>query len=100
MTTQTHRLRQAICAAILLGTASVTAFANPSSMPLSSPKMALCYCHCDHADKCKKMCELPQYQNRWWAVSCQKKSVAVKGLEAPASNSGSRKTNRPERASL
>ena len=34
-----------------------------------------CYCHCAqsraHAG-CAKMCELPKYKSRWWAVTCAK----------------------------
>jgi len=46
------------------------------------------------------MCELPQYQNRWWAASCRKKSSNTTESTPPASNKGSRKTNRPEEARL
>jgi len=47
---------------------------------------------------CTKMCELPQYENRWWANSCHKKNVVASGGVTPASKSGSRKTNRTEQA--
>ena len=46
------------------------------------------------------MCELPQYEKRWWAVSCHKKSAFSKESTAPPSNSGSKKTNRKEQALL
>jgi hypothetical protein len=48
--------------------------------------------------QCTKMCELPQYENRWWANSCHKKSAMGANGGSPASNSGSRKTNRTEEA--
>src|SRR5665213_3355702 len=98
MTTQSHRLRQALYIAVLVGAASIAALAD-SSIMISGPKMALCYCHCDHAAECTKMCELPQYQSRWWAASCHKRNSAVKGPETPALNLPSRKTNRREQAS-
>jgi hypothetical protein len=38
-----------------------------------------CYCHCaashsasQGSGSCVKMCELPKYAARWWAVSCKK----------------------------
>jgi hypothetical protein len=44
------------------------------------------------------MCELPQYERRWWAKSCHKGNAAGKEAVSPASNSNSRKTNRTEQA--
>lgn len=84
-----------------MGTVSVAALASESPTVISSAKTPLCYCHCEHMSggkQCTKMCELPQYENRWWATSCHKKSVVAKEPVAPASNSGSRKTNRTEEA--
>jgi len=103
MTKQTYRLRQAIRIAVLLGTASAAALANQAPMLVSGPQTPMCYCQCQHeigAKKCTKMCELPQYESRWWANSCHKKSAATKESKAPASDLGSRKTNRTENASL
>jgi hypothetical protein len=102
MTTQTHRVRQAIRIAILIGTAAAAALANESPLQVSGPQTPMCYCKCEHetGKKCTKMCELPQYENRWWATSCHKKSAVGNTPSAPASNSGSRKTNRTEEASL
>jgi len=34
-----------------------------------------CYCRCERAKgvrDCIKMCELPKYASRWWAISCNK----------------------------
>jgi hypothetical protein len=103
MTTHTGRIRQAIRIAILLGTASAAALANQSPTLISGARIPLCYCNCEKmagAKKCTKMCELPQYANRWWAVSCHKKTSDTVRPSAPAPNSGSRKTNRKEEASL
>ncbi len=103
MTTRTNRLRHSIRIAILLGIVSAAALANQSPTLISGVKTPMCYCDCEKmsgAKKCTKMCELPQYANRWWAISCHKK--VSDGLQpfAPSSNSGSRKTNRREEARL
>jgi hypothetical protein len=103
MKTKQNGLWQAIRTVILLGTVSVAALANQGPALLSSPATPLCYCHCAYETgmkHCTKMCELPQYQSRWWATSCHKKSAASTVPSAQAPATGSRKTNRKERASL
>ena len=43
-----------------------------------------CYCNCAQSKTgagCAKMCELPKYASRWWAVSCAKPRA-----QAPAEN--------------
>jgi hypothetical protein len=99
--TQRSRISQAIRIVILLGTVSGAALASQTPLLITSAKSPLCYCHCEHMDggkQCTKMCELPKYENRWWANSCHKKSVTAKEPVAPGSNTGSRKTNRTEEA--
>jgi hypothetical protein len=100
MTKRVRKLRQFIGIAILLISTSAAALANQSQTLFSGPKIPLCYCKCERetGKKCTKMCELPQYENRWWAISCHKKSAAGDATNSPASNSGSRKTNRTEEA--
>src|SRR6266853_2309457 len=101
MKLQAHRIRHAIRIAILLGTASTTALANQSPTLVSGTRTPMCYCRCEHgagAKQCAKMCELPQFENRWWATSCHKKSSAVNETGSPDSNTHSRKTNRTEEA--
>jgi hypothetical protein len=93
--------RQAIRTAILLGTVSAAALANQSPTLRSGLATPLCYCHCVYESgmkHCTKMCELPQYQNRWWAISCHKKGPTASGSSSPALNPGSKKTNRREMA--
>lgn len=88
---------------LLLTAASAAALANQGSVLLSGPAVPLCYCHCAYENgvrHCTKMCELPQYQNRWWAVSCRKKNSIVNESSTPAPPPASRKTNRKEHASL
>ena len=103
MSLHTQKLRQAIRIAVLLGTAASAALANNSPLPVSNTQTPMCYCHCEQmagGKKCTKMCELPQYEGRWRATSCHKKSMAVKETPSPAQNSHSRKTNRAEEARL
>jgi len=103
MNSPVRRLWQAIGTAILLGAASLAAMANQVPMLLSGPATPLCYCHCAYESgktHCTKMCELPQYQNRWWAVSCRKKSSITNESSSPPPNNGSKKTNRHEEARL
>jgi len=103
MTTGISRTGQAIRIAILLGVASAAALASQSPTLVSGAWTPTCYCNCEKvsgARKCFKMCELPQYENRWWAVSCHKKTSNAMQPSATPSNSGSRKTNRKEEASL
>jgi hypothetical protein len=95
--------RQAIRTAILLATVSAAALANQAPALSSGPAMPLCYCHCSYETgmkHCTKMCELPQYENRWWAISCQKKNSTLSESSLPALNQGSKKTNRKEQARL
>src|ERR1700730_14543651 len=101
MTLQVHQIRHAIRIVILLGTASAAALANQSPTLVSGTQTPMCYCHCDHgagAKQCTKMCELPQYENRWWATSCHKKNSTAKEAAPQDSNSNSLKTNRTEEA--
>jgi hypothetical protein len=81
--------------------ASAASLASPFPSLLSGLRTALCYCHCEYetrAKHCTMMCELPQYESRWWANSCHKKSPQSKPAEPQAPNSGSRKTNYTEEA--
>jgi hypothetical protein len=103
MKLQAHRICHTIRIAILLGAASAAALANQSPTLVSGSRTPMCYCHCEHgagAKQCMKMCELPQYEKRWWATSCHKKSSFSKELASHDSNSNShsRKTNRTEEA--
>ena len=99
MSNRTSRFRHALRIALFVGTASA-AFASQSPTLMTSPKTPLCYCKCEHetGKKCTKMCELPQYENRWWATSCHKKSVNPMTPMAPPSNTGSHKSNRAQDA--
>jgi hypothetical protein len=103
MKSSARGLSQAIRTAILLGVVSAAALANQPATLRSGTAIPLCYCHCAYETgqkHCTKMCELPQYQNRWWAISCRKKSSTTNESASPASNPGSKKTNRKEQVSL
>lgn len=61
-----------------------------------------CYCKCDSkpgAPMCTMMCELPKYQNRSWAKSCDKKHSSSRAA-TPEERSHSKKTNKAQDASL
>jgi hypothetical protein len=103
MKSRARGFRQAVRTAILLGTISAAALANQSSALRSDPAAPLCYCHCAYesgAKHCTKMCELPQFQNRWWAISCHKRNSTASDSAPPNLNPGSKKTNRKEQAHL
>jgi len=62
----------------------------------------LCYCGCDSthgAAMCTHMCELPKYQNRWWAATCRKLEREFTSTK-PSPYEHSKKMNRKEQASL
>ena len=101
MKTSANGFWLAVGTAILLGTVSVAALANQFPTFRLDPATPLCYCRCAYetgTKHCTKMCELPQFQSRWWALSCHKKNSTENESSSPASNPGSRKTNRAEEA--
>jgi len=72
---------------------------SPSS--LREPKTPGCYCHCAQSKTsagCAKMCELPKYASRWWAVTCAKPRYSPPA-EAPQAGPRMPHPDRPERAS-
>jgi len=101
MTSRPLTLRQVIRVAVLVGTACAASLANASPSLLSGARTALCYCHCVYeagAKHCTMMCELPQYESRWWANFCHKKSPQAMQAAPQTPNSGSGKTNYTEEA--
>ena len=61
------------------------------------------YCDCDQdrdASMCTHMCELPKYQNRWWATSCHKTRSEEGNHTPPPSHNRSKQNEHPEHASL
>ncbi|HEY2457785.1 MAG TPA: hypothetical protein VGI13_10820, partial [Candidatus Acidoferrum sp.] len=78
----------------------ISAWADTSGS-LRQVQVGGCYCGCAQsktAAGCTKMCELPKYASRWWAVSCAKPRAS-----APAGSPEARPRlahpDRPERAS-
>jgi len=60
-----------------------------------------CYCNCAQSKTgagCAKMCELPKYASRWWAVSCAKPRVQTPA-ESPGAGPHYPRAPRAERAS-
>jgi hypothetical protein len=93
--------RLALLAILMIPTA--LAWSDAGFPTQSTEKNKTCYCGCDMkagAPMCTHMCELPKYQNRSWATSCnRKKSTSVP--DAPAqSGTHSRKSNRVQDARL
>jgi hypothetical protein len=101
MENKRRALKQVVRTAVLLAAAAAAALANEGTALRMEPATPLCYCHCPNESgmkHCTKMCELPQYQNRWWATSCNKKKSSDESKSAaPAiTYPGSKKTNRHE----
>lgn len=61
----------------------------------------LCYCGCDSMSgtaACAHLCELPKYQNRWWATTCRRTIREISKRILPSQHS--KKLNRKEQATL
>lgn len=61
-----------------------------------------CYCGCAQSKTsagCGKMCELPKYATRWWAVNCKKPRVSTTPAENPGAGPRLPHPARAERAS-
>jgi hypothetical protein len=70
---------------VLIAAVSVSVLADTSGR-LRQITPAGCYCGCAQSKTsagCAKMCELPKYASRWWAVTCAKPH-----LTAPTEKSG------------
>jgi hypothetical protein len=78
----------------------ITAWADSSSRVHQS-SVDGCYCGCAHSKTavgCGKMCELPKYASRWWAVTCAKPRASAHPESREARPRLSHPA-RPERAS-
>jgi hypothetical protein len=76
------------------GADSGTAGNNPQAKKL-------CYCGCDMAPgatACAHLCELPKYQDRWWATNCRRTIREISKKPSPSQHS--KKLNRKEQARL
>jgi len=72
-----------------------------TSLPLRPAATGGCYCCCGLSKTsagCKKMCELPKYASRWWAVTCSKPHAKVP-VETPNAQPHLPHPSRAERAS-
>jgi hypothetical protein len=59
---------------VALLASSLSLFADTPARLHAAPSPG-CYCRCAPARRlgtCVKMCEMPKYASRWWAVSCAK----------------------------
>jgi hypothetical protein len=93
------RLGASLCGLILLAIAATATLADETAITSSATQTPLCYCNCKQQNgiaMCTKMCELPKYQNRWWARSCQKTNFSIQLPPADKENSKSPRTNHKE----
>src|ERR1700722_13707565 len=72
---------------LLAACASFTIFADGRVPQACGAREFKCYCQCEGQDgmaSCpKKMCELPKYEDRWWATSCHKRMPAPSTSNKP-----------------
>jgi len=64
---------------VLIAAVSVSVLADTSGR-LRQITPAGCYCGCAQSKTsagCAKMCELPKYASRWWAVTCAKPHITT-----------------------
>jgi hypothetical protein len=94
-------VRRTPFALALMIAASVSLFADTPAR-LRNVSAGSCYCCCTESRTkggCVKMCELPKYASRWWAITCAKPH-----MQKPADNSNAgphlRHPDRAEHASL
>ncbi len=84
---QSRTLRKVLLAASILATAAIASFADQGDWSMQMGTQGICYCGCDHAfgaRHCAKMCEIPKFENRWWAQSCHKPAHAVAPTAPPS----------------
>ena len=63
--------------ALFAGALALSTFADTRGQ-LRKTHVEGCYCGCAQSKTsagCTRMCELPKYASRWWAVSCSKPRV-------------------------
>jgi hypothetical protein len=98
MTTTRRAFLLATIAAIFIACASVTVLADGRVPQPTATKQFRCYCQCEANDgmaMCpKKMCDLPKYENRWWATSCHKRTETPAVSSSPAPQPSGSKTRR------
>ncbi len=71
-----RRIHPVLITVLLSAMALATASANQRPPQVQRRTSNFCYCQCqmrDNKRECTKMCELPKYEGRWWAVSCHKR---------------------------
>jgi hypothetical protein len=108
--TLTQTLKRRVAKSLAISLASLTLLASPAiadhtAAGRSVETKKLCYCGCDHAmgaPMCAHLCELPKYQDRWWATSCRKPQPDAGKTAAPSprTRTRSKQNKRPEQALL
>ena len=85
----------------LFATALALSTSADTSGQLRKPKTTGCYCNCAQSKTsagCAKMCELPKYASKWWAVNCGKPRAQAP-VETPGAGPHYPHAPRAERAS-
>jgi len=80
-------LKLAVGLLMPLWSAALLALPEKPSQFLPHGPHGFCYCGCDKMmgqTRCLKLCELPKYEDRWWATSCQKRTLTPESAPAPA----------------
>lgn len=97
-------MKQAIRLGVVLILATMATLADQRPGLIATTRTPLCYCQCERnggKKMCTKMCELPKYENRWWANSCHKTATEqFKTPQTQHSHSDSHKGARIEQAYL
>jgi hypothetical protein len=98
MTLTRQRLWQTAALISILTCAAIPLLADGRTPQPSTQKQFTCYCQCEANSgmaMCpKKMCELPKYENRWWATSCHKRAESPAVSSTPAPQPSGYKTRR------
>jgi hypothetical protein len=80
----------------LVSIVAVPLLADTRSNLASAAPSFRCYCQCEakgeHHVCPMKMCDLPKYENRWWAVSCHKPAPESSTKKVQAPPPGKRRT--------
>ena len=100
-----HRLRRltiwaTLDLALFAGALALSTSADTSGTFRKEPASG-CYCHCAQSKTsagCTKMCELPKYASRWYAVSCAKARAQAPAV-TPGAGPHYPRAPRAERAS-
>ena len=97
MTTSRRARWHSVALLIVFACSCVVTLAHGRTPQPTTAQQFKCYCQCEGQDgmtSCpKKMCELPKYENRWWAVSCHRRAAVPSVSEEPSAQPSGRHTS-------